>query len=94
MRLGDGERERFVDIVDTESESDTEDADRERLPEVLRRSSFFSASVLSAKPFLRSKSSGTSSVSFGLSDGFRSCWVREGRGLYGRSCAETVHSYE
>ena len=79
-RLGDGdrERERFVEIVETESESDTEDADRERL---LRRSSSFSASILSAKPFFRSKSLGTSSVSFGFSEGFRSCWVREGRGL-------------
>lgn len=94
-RLGDRERERFVDIVETESESDTEDAERARLPNALRRCSSFSASVLSARPFLlRSKSLGTSSVSFGLSDGFRSCWVREGRGLYGRSCAETVHSYE
>lgn len=77
-----GERDRLVEIVEIESESDTEDADRDRRPESLRRFSSFSASILSAKPFLlRSKSLGTSSVSFGFSEGFRSCCVREGRGL-------------
>lgn len=96
IRLGDRDRdrdrERFVDMVDTESESDTDDKDRERLPDFLRRSSSFSAKILSARPFLRSRSLGTSSLSFGFNDGLRSCWVREGRGLYGRSWAVTVHS--
>lgn len=94
IRLGDRDRdrERFVDMVDTESESDTDDRDRERRADFLRRSSSLPAKMLSARPFLRSRSLGTSSVSFGLRDGLRSCWVREGRGLYGRSWAETVHS--
>ena len=94
MRLGDRDRdgERFVDMVDMESESDADDSDLERAPAFLRRSSSFSARILSARPFLRTRSLGTSSVSFGFSDGFRSCCVREGRDLYGRSCAETVHS--
>lgn len=82
----DREGERFVEMVDTES---AEDDDRER--ERLRSSSFF-FSISSATPFLRSSSFGTSVVSLGCNLGLRSCCVREGRDLYGRSCAEALHS--
>lgn len=87
IRLGSGERERerLVDMVDTESE-EYDETDLERLREESRarfrpRSSSFWARISSATPFFRSRSLGTSVVSFGFSFGFSSCWVREGRDL-------------
>lgn len=76
---GDLDLERFVDMVDTES-ADEVDSERERL----RSSSFFFRISL-ATPFLRKRSFGTSVVSLGFSLGLRSCWVLEGRDVYGRS---------
>ena len=74
LRLGgDLEGERLVEIVDTESTED-EESERERL----RASSFF-LRISSATPFLRRSSLGTSVVSLGLSFGFKSCCVLEGR---------------
>jgi hypothetical protein len=80
------ERERFVDMVETESADDIE-SDRARL-----RSSSFFFRISSATPFLRSRSSGTSVVSLGFSLGLSSCCVLEGRDLYGRSWADALHS--
>jgi hypothetical protein len=87
MRLTDRERdreregERLLEMVETESsengEMDREDP-RRRFPPL---SSSFFARISSATPFFRSKSLGTSVVSFGLSWGLRSCCVREGRDL-------------
>lgn len=71
----DGERKRFVDMVETES---TDDVDGERTR--LRSSSFF-FKISSAIPFFRTRSSGTSVVSLGFSLGFSSCWVLDGRDL-------------
>jgi hypothetical protein len=83
--------ERLVEMVDTES-ADEVDSDRERLRSRPDRSSSFFFSISSAMPFLRSRSSGTSVVSFGFSFGLRSCCVRDGRDWYGRSCALALHS--
>ena len=83
---GDLEGERLVEIVDTESTDDVE-GERDRL-----RSSSFFFKISSATPFLRKRSSGTSVVSFGLSFGLRSCWVLEGRDVYGRSWVVALHS--
>jgi len=80
------ERERVVDMVETESADDVE-SDRARL-----RSSSFFFRISSATPFLRSRSSGTSVVSLGFSLGLSSCCVLEGRDLYGRSWADALHS--
>ena len=44
--------------------------------------------------YLRVRSSGVSLESFGASLGLASCWVREGREVYGRSCVVALHSYE
>lgn len=76
---GDLDLERFVDMVDTES-ADEVDNERDRL-----RSSSFFFRISSATPFLRKRSLGTSVVSLGFSLGFSSCWVLEGRDVYGRS---------
>jgi hypothetical protein len=77
-RGGERERdgERLVEMVDTESAE--EERDLERLPRPARSASFF-LSISSATPFLRSRSSGTSVVSFGFSFGLSSCCVRDGR---------------
>ena len=80
------ERERFVEMVETESADDAE-SDRARL-----RSSSFFFRISSATPFLRSRSSGTSVVSLGFSLGLSSCCVLEGRDTYGRSWADALHS--
>lgn len=80
------ERERFVEMVETESADDAE-SDRARL-----RSSSFFFRISSATPFLRSRSWGTSVVSLGFSLGLSSCCVLEGRDLYGRSWADALHS--
>ena len=95
MRFGGGEREGdlFVDMVETESvETDRERRAEEPCPRFLPRSSSFLASISSAIPFLRKRSLGTSVVSCGFSFGFKSCCVRDGRGLYGRSWADALHS--
>jgi hypothetical protein len=70
-----GERDRFVEMVETESADDV-DSERPRL-----RSSSFFFSISSATPLLRTRSSGTSVVSFGFRLGLSSCCVREGRDL-------------
>jgi hypothetical protein len=85
----DREGERLVEMVDTESAED--ERDRERLLRPDRSASFF-LRISSATPFLRSRSSGTSVVSLGLSFGLSSCCVRDGRDWYGRSCAVALHS--
>lgn len=78
------ERERFVEMVDTESIE--EDLLLLLLllrlrPAVRPRSSSFFLRMSSATPFLRTRSLGTSVVSLGFSDGLSSCWVRDGRDL-------------
>lgn len=114
--LGDIDRDRFVDMVDTD---ENDELDRDRFPgrsissgSALRlrpRSSSRWASCSSAMPalqhhfsifplpwavstYLRSRVFGTSLVSLGISFGFASCWVLEGREAYGRSCALALHS--
>lgn len=94
-RRGGGEREgeRLVEIVETESAEEDLERERDLLRPVVRpRSSSFFFRMSSATPFLRSSSLGTSVVSLGLSCGLRSCCVRDGRDLYGLSCALALHS--
>lgn len=43
-------------------------------------------------PTYRGRSLGASEESLGINFGFCSCWVREGREIYGRSWADAVHS--
>lgn len=79
---GERERERFVEMVDTESIEEDRLLLLLRLRPVARpRSSSFFLRMSSATPFLRTRSLGTSVVSLGLSDGLSSCWVRDGRDL-------------
>ena len=76
------ERERFVEMVDTESIEEDRLLLLLRLRPVARpRSSSFFLRMSSATPFLRTRSLGTSVVSLGFSDGLSSCWVRDGRDL-------------
>lgn len=42
--------------------------------------------------YVRSRSLGTSDDSLGTNRGFCNCWVRDGREVYGRSCAVALHS--
>lgn len=83
---GERERERLVDMVETESADEERDRERDRdrlWPAVRPRSSSFFLRMSSATPFLRSSSLGTSVevMSLGLRLGLRSCWVRDERGL-------------
>ena len=71
----DRDRDRLVDMVETES---TDDVEGERA--CLRSSSFF-LRISSAMPFFRTRSSGTSVVSLGFSLGLSSCCVLDGRDL-------------
>jgi hypothetical protein len=76
------ERERFVEMIDTESIEEDRLLLLLRLRPVARpRSSSFFLRMSSATPFLRTRSLGTSVVSLGFSDGLSSCWVRDGRDL-------------
>lgn len=93
VRLRDLERDRFVDMVETES-SDPDDIERDlsrpggdidlglnedgRLPSALALSASALANCSSAMPVLRSRSLVTSLASLGASLGFSSCCVRDG----------------
>lgn len=89
-----------MEIVETEDLDMDLDAPRRDLPfrlstdrDRLRpRSVAFEARISSAVPFLRSRSLGTSLLSFGASFGFLSWAVREGRAWYGRSSGFALHS--
>lgn len=44
------------------------------------------------RTYFRRSSFGFSLESLGINSGFSSCWVLEGRGMYGRSCADALQS--
>lgn len=44
--------------------------------------------------YLSCKSFGLALESLGRSLGLKSCWVRDGRAMYGRSWGAALHSYE
>lgn len=45
-------------------------------------------------PYFFSRALGVSLLSLGTNFGLRSCWDRDGRDTYGRSCVDALHSYE
>lgn len=68
---------------------------------VMAERRFYDLISILSSPFVRFNDSLTyislaagacSVVIFGASEGFSSCWVRDGREIYGRSCCEALHS--